>query len=44
VWPFDTVTLRWFVLTLTVPLAPLLIELAVDVGGSVAARRPVGVG
>ena len=32
VWPFDTATLRRFAVTVTVPLVPLLVELAVDVG------------
>ena len=39
VWPFDTVTLRRFAVTVTVPLAPLLIELAVDVGRALFRSR-----
>ncbi|MBN1138917.1 MAG: hypothetical protein JXM73_20195 [Anaerolineae bacterium] len=33
VWPFDTITLRRFALTVAVPLVPLLIELVVDIVG-----------
>jgi hypothetical protein len=34
VWPFDTATLRRFIVTVAAPLAPLLIELAINVGRS----------
>jgi hypothetical protein len=39
VWPFDTRTLRRFAVTVTVPLAPLLIELAVDLAGALLRSR-----
>jgi hypothetical protein len=39
VWPFDTVTLRRFAVTVTVPLVPLLTELAIDVGGALLRSR-----
>jgi len=39
VWPFDTVTLRRFVVTVTAPLAPLLIERVADVGGAIFRSR-----
>jgi hypothetical protein len=34
VWPFDTVTLRRFVVTVTAPLTPVLIELAIGIGSA----------
>jgi hypothetical protein len=39
VWPFDTVTLRRFAVTVTVPLVPLLTELAIDIGGALLRSR-----
>jgi hypothetical protein len=39
VWPFDTLTLRRFAVTVTVPLVPLLTELVVDVGGALLRSR-----
>jgi hypothetical protein len=39
VWPFDTVTLRRFAVTVTVPLVPLLTELALDIGRAVLRSR-----
>ncbi len=34
VWPFDTATLRRFVVAVTVPLVPEMIELAVTIGSA----------
>jgi hypothetical protein len=39
VWPFDTVTLRRFAITVTVPLVPLLTELAVGIGAALLRSR-----
>lgn len=39
VWPFDTLTLRRFAVTVTVPLVPLLTELALHIGRALLRSR-----
>jgi hypothetical protein len=39
VWPFDTATLRRFVITITAPLVPAIIELAIAIGSTFLRSR-----
>jgi hypothetical protein len=39
VWPFDTATLRRFLVTITAPLIPAIVELAIVIGSALLAVR-----